>query len=89
MSKSTITIKSIYGARERVPSVVIEWGENSGQLTPTEARTLGMRFFEAAENAEQDAFMFEMVKEHLGGDGPAFGVLKEFREWRLNRGDKK
>jgi hypothetical protein len=84
-SHSIIRIETMYGAKERIPSVILQWGVEKGQLSPAEARIHAMKVLEAADAAEGDAFIFEFTRSRLGGDVPAATVLNEFRKWRDKR----
>lgn len=60
-----------------------------GQMTPEEARDHGRAMLEAAEAAEQDAFMFDWVTHQVGaGPQQAAGLLVDFRRYRAERTGK-
>lgn len=53
------------------------------QMSPQQARDHALAMIEAAEAAEQDAFMVWFVKNQIGGDDHMAGrVLVDFRHWR-------
>lgn len=61
----------------------------AGQFTPIEAREHAQAMMEAAEAAEQDAFMFHFHTQKIGADPEtAFMVIREFRKFREERGKK-
>lgn len=95
MSKyKTIMVTSGYGGNTRQPFVQIEMEypkDHPLQLEPNEARDLAANLLQAAEAAEQDAFIFEFHST-LGGtrdDKLGAGVLFQFREWRNEHGQNK
>jgi len=64
-------------------------GKLIGQMDPEEARAHGLAMFEAAEAAEQDAFLYAWTMKTVGvGPVQAAGMLQEFRRWREARGKK-
>jgi|SRR5215472_6048588 len=81
-----IEIESMVGMRTREPAVVFRWGEECGQLTPTEARQHARRVLEAAEAADSDAFLLAFLRDQVGADlEHQVAVLGEFRRWRAKR----
>ncbi len=60
------------------------------QMNPEQARDHARAITEAAEAAEQDAFMFDWVV-NVVGNGPtqAAGLIQEFRAYRLKRTGKR
>lgn len=86
MSQHGIEITTIVSARTHEPFVVLGWGDERGQLTPTEARQHARRVLEAAEAADQDAFLFSWLRERIGAaEEHRYAVLAEFRAWRAKR----
>jgi hypothetical protein len=60
------------------------------QMDPEDARDHARAITEAAEAAEQDAFLVTWVKEKVGaGPAEAAVMLQEFRAFRLARTGKK
>ena len=60
-----------------------------GQFSPEECRDHARAITEAAEAAEQDAFLFDFVKTKLdGSEEQAMAMLIEFRRYREARGKK-
>lgn len=61
------------------------------QLEPNEARDLAANLLQAAEAAEQDAFIFEFHSTLDGkrDDQLGVGVLSQYREWRNKRGQNR
>lgn len=83
---SRIEIESMVGRQDREPYVLLAWGDEKGRLTPTEARHHARRILEAAEAADQDAFMVSFLVDQVHLDmGQALRTLYEFREWRSKR----
>lgn len=69
--------------RTREPFVVLHWGGESGQLTPMEARQHARRLLEAAEAADQDAFLMDFLRDRVGAElEHQVAILADFREWR-------
>ncbi len=59
------------------------------QLTPEQARDHAKNTLEAAEAAEQDAFMLDFMRQKVGLDlVRAMQVIVDFRMWREARGKK-
>jgi hypothetical protein len=64
-------------------------GEVIGQMTPREAREHAQGAIEAAEAAEQDAFLLDFAKNKIECDETAaVGLLTEFRKYRESRNHK-
>lgn len=87
-----IRVESGYGGNTRQPFVEIKDDRLKApmQLSPEEARDLALNILEAAEAAEQDAFMFEFVSKDLhAGDQAAANIISEFRKWRDDHGQNK
>ena len=89
----TINVTSGYGGNTRQPFVEIKADKLKEplQLSPEEARDLGANLLQAAEAAEQDAFIFEFHSEFIEGtpqEKSNFGasMLVEFRKWRDAQG---
>lgn len=62
--------------------VIVQW-------SPADARHHAMAVLEAAEAAEQDAFMVAYLTERVGGEVPAaIGVLQEYRAFRAAQREK-
>lgn len=88
LSLDFFVTSTIYGARTREPYVGIEWRGQKIQVSPEEARRMGMLLIEAGQAALLDAFLVEWVME-IGIDLPqASTVLGEFRVWRGRRADE-
>jgi hypothetical protein len=61
-----------------------------GQMTPEQARDHGRAMIEAAEAAEQDAFIYDWVINKVGlGPTQAAGLIDDFRKYRLERTGKR
>lgn len=96
MKLETIWVESGYGYNTRQPFVEIKAKQirERLQLSPGEARDLALNLLEAAESAEQDAFMIEYVKKMIvdpkegkeASDRMAAAFVFEFREWRKQHG---
>lgn len=61
-----------------------------GQMSPQQAREHGQAIIEAAEAAEQDAFLWDWVINKTGsGKVQAAGLIADFRKYREERTGKK
>ena len=87
-----INVSSGFGANTREPFVQIEMEypkDHPLQLHPDEARDLAMNLLQAAESADQDAFMIKFVSKDLkAGENAAAGILLEYRKFRDAEGRK-
>lgn len=95
-ASKTVLVSSIYGIKTRLPLVVLkvcdvagEAVHEIGQFDPKEARDLARLLMEAAEAAEQDAFIVEFAMEVFAAKeepeeklATASRLLAEFRKWR-------
>jgi hypothetical protein len=77
--------------RKGEPFVQLIRGETViAQMDPEQARDHGRAILEAAEAAEQDAFIFDWVCNKVGsGPNEATVLLLEFRRYRAERTNKK
>ncbi|HEY8597358.1 MAG TPA: hypothetical protein VIL85_02940 [Thermomicrobiales bacterium] len=83
---SVITSSSGYGYNTKRPFVNLLIGDRKPiQLSPDEARSVALQLIEAAETAEQDAFLVEWGTEALGDERTAAALLMQFRKWREER----
>lgn len=85
-----IGVQSIVSMRTREPLVLITWGDQSGQLSPDEARQHALRILECAEAAESDAFVFGWLTRDIVGTAEDERenwdrIIGEFRKFRLAR----
>lgn len=81
-------VTSGYGWKHRQPFISVTVGAKDFhvQMSTDEARDLAMNLIQAAEAAEQDAFLFEWAQREVGvNDKQAAGLLSEFRKWREER----
>lgn len=61
-----------------------------GQMSPQEARDHAQAMIEAAEAAEQDAFIRDWVMTKVGaGEAQAAGLIADFRQYRRERTGKR
>jgi hypothetical protein len=80
-----------YGANSRLPYVEVFFmdqasGETTYQISPEEARRVGLILLECAEAAEQDANFMRFITGSVGLDvGRAAQALREFRGLREQR----
>lgn len=66
--------------------VVIEWGELGGQFDPEDARVFAHTLLREADNAETDAFIYDMLKNKIQAEPHVIGgVLEDFRAERARR----
>ena len=84
-----INVTSGYGGNTRQPFVEIKTDKLKEplQISPEEARDLAANLLQAAEAAEQDAFIFEFHSEFYRGTpeekrNVGASMLSEFRKWR-------
>ena len=91
-----INVTSGYGSNTRQPFVQLntEKLKEPLQLDPNAARDLAANLLQAAEAAEQDAFMFEFHSALFEGapeEQTKIGasVLAEYRKWRDAHGQNK
>lgn len=93
MKMRMINVTSGYGGNTREPFVQVEMDypkDHPLQLAPGEARDLAANLLQAAEAAEQDAFIFEFVSKELhAGENAGANILIEFRKWRNDHGQNK
>lgn len=86
-----VWVSSVYGHNTRKPLVKIEAEtlDQPLQISPNEARDLALNLLEAAEAADQDAFMFEFVTQVIGQtEQVAASILIDFRDWRKKQRDQ-
>ena len=68
------------------PFVKLTWGDQHGQLTPTEARRHALGILEAADAADSDSFLWGFLRARVGlDDERAAEVLAEFRAYRARQ----
>lgn len=92
MDYKPILVTSGFGGNTRQPFVEIraEQIKKPMQISPNEARELASNLLQAAEAAEQDAFLFDFAKNISSGDDKAGAVLvAQFRMWRTDHGMNK
>jgi hypothetical protein len=89
INSEVIHTETMYGYKTRKPWVVIKWGNESGMLTPDEARRFALRVLAMAEASVGDAFWFEFAKNdvHLSETNAA-RLMGRFREYRLRTEDE-
>lgn len=64
----TIQVKAMVADKDGKPLVRMEWGKESGSLTPDEARAHALGILEEAAAAEVDAVMVKWMNQELGMD---------------------
>jgi hypothetical protein len=83
---SIIETHSIVSHRTARGVVVIEWGDMGGQFDPEDARAFAHRLLREADNAETDAFVYDVLKNKVKADPHVIGgFLTEFRTDRARR----
>lgn len=90
--RSVINVTSGYGGNTRQPFVEIKAKQikEPMQLLPEEARDLALNILEAAEAAEQDAFIFEFHSQLVdGNENVGANMLVQFRKWRDEHGQNR
>lgn len=82
-----VEVTSGYGGNTRLPYVELRLPDRPPlQLEVEEARLIAGMILEAAEGAEQDAFIVEWGMEHIGLElEAAASLLREYRQWREQR----
>lgn len=84
-----VTASSGYGYNSKQPFVNLLIDDRKPiQLSPDDARAVAHNLTEAAESAEQDAFLVEWGTEALGDERAAATLLMQFRKWRGERAAK-
>lgn len=79
----SINVTSLVSHRTGQGMVQLSTARNEAQLTPAEARHLAQSLIEAAEAAEQDAFLVHFFTTVAGFTQPeAAAILVQFRELR-------
>jgi hypothetical protein len=71
--------------KTRLPLVSIYWptSQDAAQMTPDEARQFALSILQAAEAAEQDAFIMDFATKKMGlDDGHGAALVNEFRVYR-------
>ena len=86
-NQRTVMVTGGYGGNTRKPYVAVEFGgdppETILQMSPEEARRLGMNLIACAEASESDAFLVEFVTQELKSDDKhAVILLQAFRKFR-------
>lgn len=91
MKTNVINVTSGYGANTRQPFVEIHTDKLKTplQLLPNEARDLASNLLQAAEAAEQDAFIFEFHSQLLEDEKAGAAMMFQFRKWRDDHGQNK
>lgn len=84
---SEVQVRSLVSHKTREPRVEVHWKDSAQlQMTPDETRALALNLINAAEAAEQDAFMVWFAEKRVGAkERDAGAILSEFRDWRENR----
>lgn len=81
--KRMIMVESMVMSKTKEPCVRLSWGEESGDLTPNEARDHALNVLQAADAADSDSFLFHFFTNTIGApEEQAYAMLKEFRTWR-------
>jgi len=87
---SAITSSSGYGYNTKQPFVNLLVGDRKPiQLSPDQARSVARQLTEAAEAAEQDAFLVSFFQKSVGMDErQVAGILMQFRAFRERPNDE-
>jgi hypothetical protein len=86
-----VEVTSGFGQNTRQPYVEVNWPADSGtiQLEPDEARLIARMITEAAEAADQDAFLVAFMMHDIGlSFDQAAQIIPRFAAWRRARWDK-
>ncbi len=85
-SGEMIHTHSIVSHRTKRGVVVIEWGAMAGQFDPEDARVFAHTLMREADNAETDAFLYEILADKINAPPWVIGgFLTEFRADRARR----
>lgn len=83
--RDTIFVQSMVSAGDHAPMVAFQWGKNTGQLSPAEARQHAFIILEAAAAAEMDSAVVQWAQSTLGMDLQQVAYLRQLmRDDRTN-----
>jgi len=84
----TLEFVSIVSATTQEPMVRVVWGDYEGQLLPVEARELSFKLLDVCHAAEADSYMYSLLVDKMElPKEAAYGMISEFRDWRLQMAD--
>jgi hypothetical protein len=84
-------VETMFGAKTRQPIVRISYGPEGftreiAQIPPEDAISLAMNLLQASQASLTDAFLVSFLEQRIGAEPEqVFGILKEFRDWRMGR----
>jgi hypothetical protein len=83
-------VETVFGAKSRQPLVRISCDGKEIALMPAEdATALAMNLLQSAQASLTDAFLVSFLEQSVNLEpAQVFGVLKEFRDWRMGREGK-
>lgn len=80
--------EAIYGAITGEPMVKINYSGQSMMMDTDSARRVAKDIIDTAHAADADAFVVSFFRDKLGAPlDQAVGMLREFREWRVERSE--
>jgi hypothetical protein len=86
-----VEVSNGFGQNTHEPYVEVNWPTDSGsiQLNPDEARLIARMIIEAAEAADQDAFLVAFIMRDIGlSFEQAAQIIPRFAAWRRERWNK-
>lgn len=83
----SINISTIVASRNLAPQVVLTWGENSGHLTPQEARDHAIGLLQASISIEMEAATVRLAIDKLGMSREEAGGLLQIIRQRFQKGE--
>lgn len=79
-------VNVLFGAKSRRGFVQLHYEDWTLQVETEAARKIAHDIVEAAEAADQDAFLVDFMMQRVGVTGSQAGqLLQEFREWRAQK----
>lgn len=78
----TMEVISAVSLFDGAPFIVLGWGDMRAQMSPLEARDLARNVMRAAEGAENDAALVNVLRRSRVPDEVAVGLLGELRAER-------
>ncbi len=83
MSENKIfQVETGYGSKTQLPYVQVSVGQEMVQMSPEDARALGLNLMAGAEAALGDAFLFEFMSSIGLDEKEAATTMFGFRAWR-------
>ena len=83
--ENAIWLESVISHQDTRPIVGVRIGPYGFQLSPEDARKVGRDFYEVADGAEADAFLFQKLTSGGAPPAKAYALIAELRIWRGSR----